>query len=745
MSSDTQPLPPFVTAKGRDLRMDLLRGYFVFAMIVDHVRGASPVWLLTGGNRFFTGAAEGFIFISGLVAGLVYARLIARDGMGKSFIKVLSRAVTLYLLTLALTLVFMPVSELLNLPWAEGINTSNPITILVSIITLHRTYHLVDVMLLYTLLFMLTPIALVMLDQGKRWWLLGISWALWGLFQIWPDYANMPWAIASNYVFNFSAWQVLFITGLVLGYGRKYMPVPKPRTARIWLLVTGAILALLIVLFFVVEPPLMATPDQLASTSNAGRGLRVAVEDFFLNKVYERPGRLFASGITFTFLFLLVTVAWKQVERAVGWLFLPLGQSSLYAYTVHVGLVAVVAIALAPLNLENPGPQWLNALIQLGSVAVVWGMVRFKVLSPTPRSQKFYNAMPAVLAICAGLALYLDPTPNYPGLTEPALTATATRAVSRFGTPLPPDTGKPTLVPTPMNTPRPGEVIVIPTPTPQLPPMPTPEAKPNSPSEALARVEPYLRGVVLNGTLEEDWFYSASFDREMPYWVYLPPDYDAAGRRYPVLYLLHGRGGHRDEWIAYGVVEVADREMSHGVMAPFIIIMPQGDQSYWLNSVDNGPRWGDYVSRDLVIHVDATYHTLRAPQFRAIGGLSMGGFGALTLAFTHRDVFGVVGAHAPSLRTEGPDIAFLGTGEQFALRDPVSLAETVSSLRGLRVWIDVDADDPWLVRAEQLHETLSTRGVYHVWQVSPGTHGFDYWSTHIIDYLHFYGDALVRR
>ncbi len=69
---------PAYRAGGRDLRYDLLRGFFVFAMIVDHIQGPSWVHLLTGGNRFFASAAEGFIFISGLLAGQVYRRLIER-------------------------------------------------------------------------------------------------------------------------------------------------------------------------------------------------------------------------------------------------------------------------------------------------------------------------------------------------------------------------------------------------------------------------------------------------------------------------------------------------------------------------------------------------------------------------------------------------------------------------------------------------------------------------------------------
>ncbi len=185
-SAGTGTLPAYITPQGRDLRVDLLRGFFVFAMIVDHVRGASLLHLLTGGNRFFTSAAEGFILTSGLMAGLIYQRIVVRDGIVAAARKVLSRALTLYLVTVALTLTLLPLSEVFGLPWAQGVDLSQPVSFVVSVLTLHRTYYLADVMLLYTLLFLLLPLALLLLAGGKTKLLLGASWLLWGLYQFFP-------------------------------------------------------------------------------------------------------------------------------------------------------------------------------------------------------------------------------------------------------------------------------------------------------------------------------------------------------------------------------------------------------------------------------------------------------------------------------------------------------------------------------------------------------------------------------
>lgn len=720
MTVGRRVVAPYITEKGRDLRIDLLRGYFVLAMVVDHVGGASPLWLLTGGNRFFAGAAEGFVLTAGLVAGLVYGRLVKRDGMQRSVIKLLSRAFKLYLLTLALTLVFLPLSEVLRLPWAQKIDTRDPISVVVSILTLHRTYYLVDVMLLYTLLFLLAPLALVLLGQGKRWWVLGGSWLLWGLFQLWPGCVALPWPIEGNTVFNLSAWQVIFFTALVIGYGRKAMPVPRPRTAWLLLVLSGAALLGLIVLFVMARSPTTPAPQAVDSYD-----WRALAGDLFLDKVNVRPGRLLASGVTFTFLFLAVTVFWQPVQRAFGRLLLPLGQNALYAYTVHVGLVALAALALAPLSQSSGVPWWLNALLQAAGVATIGLFVRLRLLEPTPRTQRLYHLSPVLFAGLAAVALFFAPPPEYPGLDNPTAAA-GVRSANRFGTPIPP-------------TPVPGARAA---PAASRAPAPTAEAKPAEPSQALQRVASWVGKI--NGTLEEHWFYSAALDREVPYWAYLPPGYGTAGRRYPTIYLLHGAGGHRDEWIYYGAVTVADREMSSGAMAPMIIVMPQGDQGFWVNNV-GGPRWGDYVTQDLIAQVDSTFRTLREPAARAIGGLSMGGYGALSLAFTHPETFGVVAANTPSLHTESADVAFLGSGGEYAQRDPVSLAGAQPGLDRLRIWIDVGEHDNWLIRAQQLHAILDSRGLNHTWQVFPGAHDWEYWSTHVVDYLRFYAGALATR
>jgi enterochelin esterase-like enzyme len=293
-----------------------------------------------------------------------------------------------------------------------------------------------------------------------------------------------------------------------------------------------------------------------------------------------------------------------------------------------------------------------------------------------------------------------------------------------------------------------GQVAPPPPTQPAQPAPPTPTPEP--PGSALGAAPPPvdIRAATpgaASGYLRDGEFYSRALGRTMPYGIYLPPGYDAGVRTYPILYMLHGGGGHYSEWVEYGLPEIADRLIQQGRIPPLIIVLPQGDHGYWVNHAGaDTERWGDYLAEDLVAHIDSTYRTIAEPAGRAIGGLSMGGFGALSLAFTHPDVFGTVGAHSPALRFWEDSPEFLGDEEHYATIDPVELARTLDPARAPRIWLDVGEEDRWGKRIVALHEILAARGVAHEYQLTPGDHDAAYWSGHVDDYLRFYTSSFQR-
>ena len=153
-----------------------------------------------------------------------------------------------------------------------------------------------------------------------------------------------------------------------------------------------------------------------------------------------------------------------------------------------------------------------------------------------------------------------------------------------------------------------------------------------------------VRSAALRGNLLGD-----SPDR--PLAVYLPPGYAASGRRYPVVYLLHGFDGSPRQWTErFGVGALLDSLLAAGGAQPMIVVMPDAKNAYGGSFFANSPvagRWADFTAGDLVRHVDRRFRTVRGPRGRAVAGWSMGGYGALHLAAAHPEVFGAVYALSP--------------------------------------------------------------------------------------------------
>jgi enterochelin esterase-like enzyme len=713
----------YVPEDGRDLRIDLLRGLAVLAMVIDHIAGPSKLYLITGGNRFYTSAAEGFIFLSGLTVGLVYRRVAEREGLPTAMRRILRRCWMLYVLAVGLTLVMLPLSESLRLPWAVGIDEGTPLQIVWSIVSLHQTYYLVDVLALYVLLMLAAPLALLLLREGRTLIVLGASWLIWAGFQLFPQQTELPWTTAGNNLFYLSAWQALFFSAMVIGYHRDRLGRLFPKRLHLPLLLATALaLVGLIVAYSNQSATLQTIQSALAGVPGLPVWSVADLEYGLFAKGDVRPGRVVASAIVFGFLFLCVTVFWVPIRRSLAWLLLTLGQNALYAYSTHIVLALVLALVSTRAAVGDS--TWVSAAIQVASIALIWLAIRTRILHPSAENRRLWMASVVPLAILATVVWHPDPGTETPVVLasnpQPQVSDDQRRARA-FGTPVPRlDNALPAL-----------QV--------EVPPLPAPPP-PVVASETLTNDAGYAE---MAGTFREVTFYSSALDREMSYSVYLPPGYTTERRRYPVLYMLHGAGGSKEEWPAYGLITDVDRSITSKDINPLIVVLPQGDIGYWVNWADGGPRWGDYVARDLRRQVDATFRTLPDAQHRAIGGLSMGGAGALQIAFNHPDAFGVVGAHSPSLHVDdGTFTAIYGAGSDFAEREPLELAVTATDIHALKIWIDAGEEDPWRERDEILHQRLIDREIAHNWSVLPGGHDGDYWTQNLPSYLHFYDSVL---
>jgi S-formylglutathione hydrolase len=309
-----------------------------------------------------------------------------------------------------------------------------------------------------------------------------------------------------------------------------------------------------------------------------------------------------------------------------------------------------------------------------------------------------------------------------------------------------------------------------------------------------------LAAASLEARLVEEHFFSPALagnllgdaaDRAVT--VYLPPSYDAEpGRRFPVLYLLHGFKAKNHVWTkpapgrGFNLQEVADALITQGRIPPLIIVMPDGSNAYggsfYLNSTVTG-NWEDYITRDLVAHIDAAYRTIPQPAARGLAGHSMGGYGAFLLGLRHPDVFGAVYALSPAClvfaehflhlqrdsllaaaalqgrpdflsldwrtqvviamaaaaapnpqnppwfgdlplrRENGREVLDEAVWQRWLQSDPATLAERQRhQLARLRLAFDMGTEDRLLPQTRQLHALLTRLGVPHCYEEFPGDH-----------------------
>ena len=247
--------------------------------------------------------------------------------------------------------------------------------------------------------------------------------------------------------------------------------------------------------------------------------------------------------------------------------------------------------------------------------------------------------------------------------------------------------------------------------------------------------------------------------------VLLPTGYAAhTDRRYPVLYLLHGADSDYRSWTRYGDAQAIT---AHAAM---IVVMPDGGVNGWYTDWYQGarsvqPRWETYHVGELVPWVDETYRTIAARRGRAIAGLSMGGYGALSYAARHPGTFAAAASFSGALEV-GSAAAW---GERRANEArwrahlPISLAARLRSLALVELRTGDGRPGPLDRRATKpgcpacalerylhagnvrLHARLRALGIRHVWDdYGPGTHDWPYWRRDLRETLPDLARVLAR-
>lgn len=243
-------------------------------------------------------------------------------------------------------------------------------------------------------------------------------------------------------------------------------------------------------------------------------------------------------------------------------------------------------------------------------------------------------------------------------------------------------------------------------------------------------------GVALKAaTVDTANTYSASMKKNIKAVVIKPEGYSNA-EKYPVMYLLHGYGDIYSGWIQK---VPAIKELSDNYK--FIIVCPDGNVSSWYfdSPVDPAWKYETYVANELVSYIDKNYSTIKDRKGRAITGLSMGGHGALYLAFRHQDVFGAAGSMSGGVDIRPFPLNWslserLGKYSDNQKRwDDNTVLGLVHLLtpNSLKLIIDCGTEDFFYNVNTKLHEQLLYSNIPHDYITRPGGHTWQYWANSV--------------
>ena len=306
-----------------------------------------------------------------------------------------------------------------------------------------------------------------------------------------------------------------------------------------------------------------------------------------------------------------------------------------------------------------------------------------------------------------------------------------------------------------------------------------------------------------HGIVRTDTIWSQALGITKQLVVYLPPSYGDSGkadRRYPLAVYLHGAWGSETDWTAQGHLATTMDSLVAAGMQEMIVAMPDGDDGWWttwhgLNDVaacrrtartENAdtycvpwPKYDDYVVHDVIAHTDSAYRTMAQRESRGIAGLSMGGYGAITIAARNPGTFSVAASHSgvlrPALMVDSSTVATTGvptlrdahtteelravSGPRAAIIAPAFGMDSVSWMsrdpsllieRMIRqgdvvpsLFVDVGTEDGLMTMNRSFRDRMRELHVPLLYAEWSGKHDWAYWRAHLPESLQFIAERLA--
>jgi len=238
------------------------------------------------------------------------------------------------------------------------------------------------------------------------------------------------------------------------------------------------------------------------------------------------------------------------------------------------------------------------------------------------------------------------------------------------------------------------------------------------------------------GSVDSVAIFSTSMNKAMNCVVIKPDNYAAGGKKFPVVYLLHGYLGNYSNWITKVPALKNDVDLHQ-----IIIVCPDGNYSSWYfdSPVDSSYRYETYIATEVVNYIDANFKTIANKEHRVITGLSMGGHGALFLGLRHSNIFGAAGSMSGVVDLKesgnrfeisqriGDTIKYAKNWHDFTV---INLIENYSST-DLKIIFDCGDEDIFIGGNRRLHQKMAALKIPHEYTERPGKHNWDYWANSI--------------
>lgn len=356
----------------RIFTFDLMRGYFLVAIIINHLAfypNGLDWW--NGRGLLYVSAAEGFFLISGIVLGIVRGSKLIDKPFKTVAALLLKRSLQLYVTAIVLMLLFTFIGWLFldNPGLKAGIRPpdENIFNIIWGALTFEYIYGWADYLRLYAIFILFSPFAMWLLRRQLWYVLLAISIA------VWTQFSNSP--LETDELSQVFSWQLIFFSGLIIGFHWNQIVAwwkqrrASIRKATIITVVSLAALTMAANFIIIFGQSLFGLPFALLPT------IHDSLSPLF-DKESLPPLRLLLFIIWFGASFWLFTRFEKQIIRTFGWLLLPFGHNSLYVYTLHAVLVFFVHLAI-----KDPTSSILiNFVLSATAVMSIWLAIRYKFL-----------------------------------------------------------------------------------------------------------------------------------------------------------------------------------------------------------------------------------------------------------------------------------------------------------------------------------------------------------------------------